>query len=98
MFLVLKKKKGEWKDGGKTYEEEPKRPKDWKFMEQSKEVLADIPDTWKQYPHTKDGLTDIIRMEFDELMKAGDKKDVCHELVHLASACLYLWRYLNDAE
>lgn len=98
MFLILKKKKGEWKDGGKSYEEEPKRPKDWEFMRQSGEVLRNIPDTWKPYPNDVAGNLDIITMEYEELMKTETKEERMHELVHVASACLRLWRLCNDAK
>lgn len=74
------------------------KPKDWKFMEQSGEVLANIPDTWKAYPHDTQGMKDIVCMEYHEFKKAESEKEMSHELVHLASACLYLWRHLNDAE
>ena len=74
------------------------KPKDWEFMKQSGEVLSDIPDTWKAYPHDTQGMKDIINMEYHEFKKAETTKDMSHELVHLASACLYLWRHLNDAE
>lgn len=77
---------------------EEDKPADWEFMKQSGEVLADIPDTWKAYPHDTQGMKDIICMEYHEFKKAESEKDMSHELVHLASACLYLWRHLNDAE
>lgn len=73
-------------------------PKDWKFMEQSGEVLANIPDTWKAYPHDTQGMKGIVCMEYHEFKKAESEKEMSHELVHLASACLYLWRHINDAE
>ena len=71
-------------------------------MQQSGEVLKNIPATWMQYPNTVDGMVKIIKMEYGEAM--GAVKDqlgteaVSHELVHLASACLHLWRRLNHAE
>ena len=75
------------------------KPVDWEFMRQSSEVLKDIPDTWKRYPETEAGLKNIIEMEFGEFMttetKGMSKEDRSRELVHLASACLHLWRYLN---
>ena len=78
------------------------KPKDWAFMQQSGEVLKNIPATWMQYPNTAEGMVKIIEMEYGEVMaawkeKMGDKA-VSHELVHLASACLHLWRRLNHAE
>lgn len=78
------------------------KPKDWAFMEQSDETLKNLPATWIQYPNTAEGMVKIIEMEYGEVMaawkeKMGDKA-VSHELVHLASACLHLWRRLNHAE
>lgn len=78
------------------------KPNDWAFMEQSGEVLKDIPETWSRYPKTENGMKSIIEMEFEEFMQTEAKglsvKDRSRELVHLASACLYLWRYLNNVE
>ena len=78
------------------------KPKDWAFMVQSGETLKNLPPTWMQYPNTQEGMVKIIEMEYGEVMaawkdKMGDKA-VSHELVHLASACLHLWRRLNHAE
>ena len=70
-------------------------PDDWPFMEQSGKVLANIPDTWKAYPNTEAGMMDIIKMEFGEVTRAGSPKERMAELVHLASACLHLWRHYN---
>ena len=67
---------------------------DWPFMQESEEVLTNIPDTWKAYPNTMQGKCDIIDMEYCELQKAMTIEEKRHELVHLASACLYLWREL----
>lgn len=78
------------------------KPKDWAFMQQSGEVLKNLPATWMQYSNMVDGMVKIIEMEYGEVM--GAVKDqlgteaVSHELVHLASACLHLWRRLNHAE
>ena len=78
------------------------KPKDWAFMQQSGEVLKNIPATWMQYPNTVDGMVKIIEMEYGEAMAAVKDQlgteAVSHELVHLASACLHLWRRLNHAE
>lgn len=78
------------------------KPKDWAFMEQSGETLKHLPATWMRYPDTPEGMVQIIEMEYGEVMAAwkdgmGDEA-VSHELVHLASACLHLWRRLNHAE
>ena len=73
-------------------------PTDWAFMEKSAEVLADNPDTWKQYPTTKEGAMGIIDMEFRELKRAANSDALSCELVHVASACLYMWRMLNATE
>ena len=82
------------KHGEKTWE----KPKDWPFMEQSGKVLRDIPATWKQYPHDPDGAMAIIKMEYKELLNADTEEKKMHELVHLGSACLYLWRMLAHVE
>ena len=78
------------------------KPKDWVFMEQSGQVLKNLPATWMQYPNTLEGMTKIIEMEYGEVMAAWKDKlgaeAVSRELVHLASACLHLWRRLNHAE
>ena len=72
-----------------------KLPKDYAFMEESEKVLKDKPVTWKVYPDSIEGAKKIIDMEYKELQESKDKS---HELVHLASACLLLWRKLNNAE
>lgn len=74
------------------------KPKDWAYMEQSGEVLRNLPETWMQYPDTVPGMMAIIDMEFNELHQATTDKEKSHELVHLGSACLRLWRRLNHAE
>lgn len=79
-----------------TGEEKQAFPKDWPFMEQSGEVLADIPQTWRAYPDNEAGRMNIVTMEYNELMKAQTPVDKMHELVHLASACLHLWRLYHD--
>ena len=80
--------------GSKEIPEQPK-PDDWAFMEQSEQVLSNLPDTWKAYPNTEKGKMDIIAMEYNELKMASTKEEKMHELVHVASACLNLWRCLN---
>lgn len=77
---------------------EKARPKDYAFMEQSEKVLSNIPDTWKQYPDNIEGMCKIIDMEYNELKMAKTTDTKSHELVHLASACLHLWRKLNNVE
>ena len=74
------------------------KPKDWAYMEQSGRTLKHIPDTWKKYPHDLAGLTAIVDMEYGEFKNAKTDAEKSHELVHLGSATLYLWRYLNHAE
>lgn len=78
----------------KTIQKEPEKPKDWPFMEQSGKVLNDIPDTWKAYPDNEKGKMDIIVMEYNELRAAMSDEQKMHELIHVASACLNLWRCL----
>ena len=78
------------------------KPKDWEFMVQSGKVLKNLPPTWMSYPDTPEGMVGIIAMECGEVMAAWKEKmgteAVSHELVHLASACLHMWRRLNHAE
>ena len=78
----------------------PKRekPKDWAYMQKSGEVLRDMPATWKAYPQDEKGRMDIIKMEYQELLNAKTPEEISHELVHLGSATLHLWRLLNHAE
>ena len=82
----------------KHTEQSSDRPADWPFMEQCEEVLDNIPNTWKAYPDTERGRTDIIVMEYNEFRTAMTPEQKMHELVHLASACLNLWRCLNDKQ
>ena len=74
------------------------KPKDWAFMKQSGNVLKNYPATWMTYPNTIEGASGIIDMEYNEYKNAASYQDISHELVHLASACLLLWRKLNNAE
>lgn len=74
------------------------KPKDWAFMKQSGNVLKNYPATWMSYPNTIEGAKGIIDMEYNEYKNAASYQDISHELVHLASACLLLWRKLNNAE
>lgn len=74
------------------------KPKDWAFMKQSGNVLKNYPATWMSYPNTIEGARGIIDMEYNEYKNAVSYQDISHELVHLASACLLLWRKLNNAE
>ena len=82
----------------KTETAAPEKPKDYKFMEKSERVLANIPAIWKQYPYTEEGLMSIVEMEYNELKAATSTEQKKHELVHLASACLYLWRRLSNVD
>jgi hypothetical protein len=74
------------------------KPKDWKFMKESADVLRNIPVTWTAYPSDEGGRLDIIQMEFTELMQAKTSEARKKELVHLASACLHLWRYYEHID
>ena len=75
-----------------------KKPKDWAYMKKSGEVLRDLPDTWKAYAQDEDGRMAIIKMEYQELLNAKTPEEISHELVHLGSATLHLWRLINHAE
>ena len=74
------------------------KPKDWAFMEESGRVLKSYPNTWLAYPDTEAGVKSIIDMEYCEYKGARTLEEMNRELVHLASACLLLWRKLNHAE
>ena len=78
--------------------EENAMPKDWAYMQKSDKVLKNMPETWKQYPDNLPGMMDVIEMEFNELKNAMTDKEKSCELVHLGSACLRMWRRLNNAE
>ena len=75
-----------------------KKPKDWEYMKKSGEVLRDLPDTWKAYAQDEAGRMAIIKMEYAELLNAKTPEEISHELVHLGSATLHLWRLINHAE
>lgn len=75
------------------------KSKDWPFMEASIKTLENTPDTWKQYPNTEAGAMAIVKMEFNELTAAASSVPATkQELVHLASACLHMWRKLSNDE
>ena len=74
------------------------RPRDWKFMEQSALTLNKLPETWTAYTSDEGGRMGIIDMEYGELKKAQTKEEKMHELVHVASACLHLWRLYAGIE
>lgn len=74
------------------------KPRDWKFMEQSAQTLNQLPETWTAYPSDEGGRMGIIDMEYGELKKAQTKEEKMHELVHVASACLHLWRLYAGIE
>ena len=74
------------------------KPRDWKFMEQSALTLNTLPETWTAYPDNEGGRMSIIDMEYNELKQAKTKEQKMHELVHVASACLHLWRLYAGIE
>ena len=74
------------------------KPRDWKFMEQSALTLNSLPETWTAYSSDEGGRMGIIDMEYGELKKAKTKEEKMHELVHVASACLHLWRLYAGIE
>lgn len=81
-----------------SQEKETTKPKDYKFMEESEQVLNDPPATWMKYPYSEDGLMSIIDMEYNELKEATTTEQKKHELIHVASACLHLWRKLSNVD
>lgn len=74
------------------------KPRDWKFMEESAKTLNNIPETWTAYSDNEGGRMSIIGMEYNELKQAKTKEEKMHELVHVASACLHLWRLYAGTE
>lgn len=74
------------------------KPRDWEFMQQSAKTLANLPETWTAYASDEGGRMGIIQMEYGELMNAQTKEEKMHELVHVASACLHLWRLYAGLE
>ena len=74
------------------------KPRDWKFMEQSALTLNQLPETWTAYSSDEGGRMGIIDMEYGELKSAKTKEEKMHELVHVASACLHLWRLYAGIE
>lgn len=74
------------------------KPRDWKFMEESALTLNNLPETWTAYSTDEGGRMGIIKMEYGELMNAQTKEEKMHELVHVASACLHLWRLYAGIE
>ena len=72
-----------------------KDSKDKAFMDACGKVDKNRPATWAKYPATIAGANDIIKMEFDELMKDakdGNMKDWETNLYHLSVATLNAWR------
>ena len=84
--------------GAEMPQETRQKPKDWAYMEQSGKVLRNLPDTWKAYAQDEAGRMAIIKMEYAELLNAKTPEEISHELVHLGSATLHLWRLINHAE
>lgn len=75
--------------------DEYKNSKDKEFMDACGKVDKNRPATWAKYPNTIAGANDIIKMEFDELMKDakdGNMKDWETNLYHLSVATLNAWR------
>lgn len=72
---------------------------DWDYMKACGEVDKNRPATWAKYPATITGANDIIKMEFDELMKNAKDGDLASwkkNLVHLSVATLNGWRILKN--
>lgn len=72
---------------------------DWDYMKACGEVDKNRPATWAKYPATITGANDIIKMEFDELMKNAKDSDLASwkkNLVHLSVATLNGWRILKN--
>jgi len=75
-----------------------KKPQDWEFMAQSAKTLANLPETWTAYSSDEGGRMGILQMEYTEFLNANTKEEKMHELVHVASACLHLWRLYAGLE
>ena len=94
MLYIINNKNSNKKEEYKFVTDEEQYKKDLPFMVKSNNVLTDMPETWKQYPMTKDGVASIINMEYKELVKTATDEEKKCECVHLASACLLMWRML----
>lgn len=54
-------------------------------------TMLNIPHTWDAYPKNGKGYMDIIRMEYEELLKAdreGDYRGTIENFLHISAACL----------
>ena len=75
---------------------------DWEYMKHCHEVDENRPETWKAYAKNIVGANDIIKMEYDELMKCakiGDMKGWEENIYHLSVALLNAWRlYKHDGK
>lgn len=68
---------------------------DEKFMDACEEIDHNPPATWSKY----DNPSDVIKMEYDEMvtaMKNNDMKSYKENLIHLSVALLHEWRCLHD--
>lgn len=67
------------------------------FIKKVLEILSSKPKEWEKYSSSEKGINTIITMEYNELMNSNSLEDKKHSLIHLASACVSLWRKLNNA-
>lgn len=68
---------------------EPEETESSTAREMIEEVLEHTPETWIKYRGVKNGLWDIIKMEFEELKEAkarGNHEEFTTALAHLAAA------------
>lgn len=70
----------------------------YRIFDKVNAVLEMKPDTWEAYEGTKDGLFNIIRMEYNEFEIAcstGTYHDKLKELIHLASAITHAYEEMT---
>lgn len=98
-ILIISKRPNHDVGTDKEHDCDYTKNKDWEYMKHCNEVDEHRPATWAKYPATITGANDIIKMEFDELMKdakEGNMKDWETNLCHLSVATLNAWRILNN--
>lgn len=102
--IIIKKSHVHTKDAYQAAEDpcDNESNPDWEYMKHCHEVDENRPATWRTYPNNITGANDIIKMEYDELMKCakiGDMKGWEENIYHLSVALLNAWRlYKHDGK
>ena len=73
-------------------------PKKDSISDSVEKVVDNPPETWKVYPDTDAGRLSIIDMEYTEMKKTQTVDDLCSELIHLISACVYYIKHTRKWE